>query len=394
MNQAQLAVADRLLNGRAGLNSNKVVRARLIGCLEEGAHRLDLTLDAYLARIETDEDAFQDLLDRVTVQHSYFFRDPNQFLALAKLLATAPPGPGVIWCAASGNGQEAYSLAMLLDECGRTDWRILATDVSGPALARVRAGHYSAAEVKGIGAARMLRHFTPKGDRWEVAARLRGRVDVVRHNLSATRPPLPGASFSFIFCRNVLIYFDPPGVDACIRRLGACLSPGGHLFLGFSERIDAGAVGFDLVKVGDAFVYRRRPATTRPASRPAHRAVARTTPPRMPARTPARPPESDPASDVLGLLEEGERAFAAQDPAAAVRAFRKLTFLDPDAPVGYFQLGTALEHSGDRREARRAFAAAGAALARSNPSATLPGLEGYSSAALGRVITAKLVALA
>ena len=106
-----------------------------------------------------------------------------------------------------------------------------------------------------------------------------------------------------------------------------------------------------------------------------------------------RSAESNPASDLLGLLKEGERAFAAKDPAAAVTAFRKATYLDPDEPVGYFQLGTALEHSGDRREARRAFAAAGAALARSNPSATRPGLEGYSSAALGRAITAKLVAL-
>jgi Flp pilus assembly protein TadD len=95
----------------------------------------------------------------------------------------------------------------------------------------------------------------------------------------------------------------------------------------------------------------------------------------------------------LGLLAEGEKAFAARDPAAAVKAFRKAIYLDPDEPVGYFQLGTALEHSGDRREARRAFAAAGAALARADPAATLAGLEGYSSAELGRAITAKLVAL-
>jgi chemotaxis protein methyltransferase CheR len=373
----QLAVASGLLSGRAGLNSDPMVRARLARCLADGAARLGLSVDAYLERIAVDEGAFQELLDRVTVQHSYFFRDPNQFLALAELLATAP-GPGMIWSAASGNGQEAYSLAVLLDECGRTDWRILATDVSGAALARARSGHYSKPEVRGISAARLRRHFRRSGDGWEVVAALRGRVDVRRHNLSAPRPPLPGAMFSIIFCRNVLIYFDQPGVNACVGRLVACLPPGGHLFLGFSETLEARSHGLDLVRIGDAFVYRRRSAAPRPVPR------------RTPARAAARLAPARPAADPLRLLAEGERAFAAGDPTGAVRAFRKAVYLDPDEPVGHFQLGTALEHSGDRREARRAFAAAGAALARADPSATLAGLEGYSSAELGRAIAAKL----
>jgi Flp pilus assembly protein TadD len=103
-----------------------------------------------------------------------------------------------------------------------------------------------------------------------------------------------------------------------------------------------------------------------------------------------RPARQDQVAVPLQLLAEGERAFAAGDRAGAIRAFRRAVYLDPDEPVGYFQLGTALEHSGDRREARRAFAAAGAALARSDPSAKLAGLEGYSSAELGRAIAAKL----
>ena len=76
-----------------------------------------------------------------------------------------------------------------------------------------------------------------------------------------------------------------------------------------------------------------------------------------------------------------------------MRAFRKLTYLEPTQPLGYFQLGTALEHAGDHREARRAFAAAGSALARTDPAATIPGLEGYSAAELGKAIAAKLVTL-
>jgi chemotaxis protein methyltransferase CheR len=376
-----MAVAGALLQDRAGLSLDRTVRARLSRCLEDGASRLQLSVDDYLDRIAGDDVAFQELLDRVTVQHSYFFRDPNQFLALAELLAAAPPGPGTIWSAACGNGQEAYSLAMQLDECGRSDWRVLATDVSEPALARARAGHYTKKEVQGVSPARLRRSFARSSDGWEVVPWLRERVAIRRHNLSALRPPLPGASFSIIFCRNVLIYFDRPGVAACVGRLVGCLPPGGHLFLGFSETLDPGTPGLDLVRIGAAFVYRRRSARARPAARrPApHRAV--------------RPEPVQPAAEPLRLLADGERAFAAGDPATAIRAFRKAVYLEPDGPVGYFQLGTALEHSGDRREALRAFAAASAALARSHPSATLAGLEGYSSAELGRAIAAKLGSL-
>jgi chemotaxis methyl-accepting protein methylase len=381
MTHDQLAVAEGVLKGRAGLSSDRTVRARLSRCLDDGAARLQLSLDDYLARIAVDDAAFQELLDRVTVQHSYFFRDPNQFLALTELLAAAPPGPGTIWSAASGNGQEAYSLAMLLDESGRPDWRVLATDVSEPALARARVGRYSKQEVRGISPARLRRSFAHSADGWEVVPRLRERVDIRRHNLSAAHPPLPGASFSIIFCRNVLIYFDQPGVAACVGRLVACLPPGGYLFLGFSETLEAGSHGLDLVRVGDAFVYRRRSARAKPAP---HRTAIKTLPRPAPVRSPAEP---------LRLLTDGERAFAAGDRAGAIRAFRQATYLEPDEPVGYFQLGTALEQSGDRREARRAFAAAGAALARSHPTATLTGLEGYSSAELGKAIAAKLGSL-
>jgi chemotaxis protein methyltransferase CheR len=382
----QLAAAGALLKGRAGLNSDPMVQARLARCVSDGAAVLHLSIDAYLERIAIDEEAFQELLDRVTVQHSYFFRDPNQFAALAQLLASAPPGPVKIWSAASGNGQEAYSLAMLLEESGRADWRILATDVSGPALARIRAGRYSKAEVKGVSSARLRRHFEPAAGGWGVVARLRDRIDVVRHNLSAPKPPLSSASFSVIFCRNVLIYFDQPGVDACVMRLGACLEPGGHLFLGFSETLEADSNGFDLIRVGDAFVYRRRSGTAPHLQ--ARKAVAAKPAPAR--RAAAKPGASPMGNNLLRFRAEGERAFAAGDPAAAVRAFRQAIYLDPDQPVAYFQLGTALEHAGDRREAHRAFAAAGIALARSDPSTTLAGLEGYSAAELKRAITAKL----
>ena len=90
MKRDLVAVAGGLLKSRAGLDSEPMVRARLSRCLDEGAASRDLSAEAYLALIEGDPVAFQELLDRVTVQHSYFFRDPNQFLALQDLLVAAP----------------------------------------------------------------------------------------------------------------------------------------------------------------------------------------------------------------------------------------------------------------------------------------------------------------
>jgi chemotaxis protein methyltransferase CheR len=370
MKRDLLLAAGTLLKERAGLNAEPTVRARLARCLHDEAARFGLDPEAYLLRIEADGEAFQALIDRVTVQHSSFFRDPRQLDALSTLLDSSL-GPPLLWSAGCGNGQEPYSLAMLLEESGRADWRILATDVSSSALARVRLGRYTRSEVAGLSEARLRRHFTRSGHGWEVAERLRTRLVVAHHNLTSSRPPLAGATFSTIFCRNVLIYFDPPAMEACVGRLAACLAPGGHLFLGFSEALPPASNGFELTRVGDAFVYRKGPAPTKRPSAQRRRATA----------------------DPLRLLAEGERAFAAGNAAGAVRAFRKVTYLDPDHPLGYFQLGTALEHSGDRREARRAFAAAKSALERTDPAAILPGLKGYTSAELGRAIAAKLGAL-
>ena len=148
MNSVEQATV--LLRSRAGLKAEPTSRVRLERLLEEGAHLAGIPVDSYVDMVDTEPAVFADLLDRVTVQHSSFFRDPPQFVALAELVRKSTDAPHTIWCAGCGNGQEPYSLAMVLEETSHRNWHIVATDVSFHALARTEKAQYTEREVEGL----------------------------------------------------------------------------------------------------------------------------------------------------------------------------------------------------------------------------------------------------
>jgi chemotaxis protein methyltransferase CheR len=332
-----------------------------------------MPVDSYLEMVDTQPEAFRDLLDRVTVQHSDFFRDPAQFDALADIARQIADKDATVWSAACGNGQEPYSLAMLLDERGRRDLSIVATDISFHALSRCMLARYSEAEVRGLSADRRERYLVPVSGGYEVVPWLRRRVRFAQHNLAHHDPP-PVPTCRVIFCRNVLMYFGREESEACVARLAAQIVPGGHLFIGHSDSPGRMSAWFEPMTIAGAFVYRRLQAGPPPAT------VGR------------RATDVRPRTDLAGLMAQGRSAAAGGDLRAAIRAFRQATYLDPSVTIAFFQLGAALELAGDRREARRAFAAAGLALMRSEGSEDLTALEGYTSRDLARAIAFKLTA--
>src|SRR5260370_17216516 len=103
--------------------------------LDESAQLAGIPIPAYVDLLDSKPAAFDDLLDRVTVQHSAFFRDPAQFAALSEIVRKASGAPHTVWTAGCGNGQEPYSLPMLLDETGRHNWKVVATAAPFRALA-------------------------------------------------------------------------------------------------------------------------------------------------------------------------------------------------------------------------------------------------------------------
>jgi chemotaxis methyl-accepting protein methylase len=380
-------VAAALLVERTGMQLSDGLRERLAACLDKAAGARGQTPERYAAGLAGDPGAFQELLDRVTVQESGFFRHPDQFAALARVVLPAIDGPVVVWSAGCANGQEPYSLAMELAASGHPDWQVLATDISAAAVARTRAGRYSTAELAGLLPAH--RHWIrPAGEAWEIDPALRRRVRVEHANLTARFPIEPGRC-QVVFCRNVLIYLARTVSASFLDRLAGWLPPDGLVFLGYSEAMLAPTGRLRVEQVGDTFALRVVPERSPggPSSPPAGR---------------LRSPTGGLAAGAVGLGAPAEAATAAEmavagevaagggDLAGAVAAFRKAVFLDPDQPVAWFQLGLALGAVKDRRGARRAFAAALAALERCDQGAVRDGLDGWAAGELADVLRAKL----
>lgn len=373
MSVSPLDRAAVLIQTRAGLKAEPTSRARLERLLQESANLAGIPVQSYVNMVDTQPAAFDELLDRVTVQHSGFFRDPAQFVAFAQLAGNAGGGSHTVWSAGCGNGQEPYSLAIALNETGCSNWHVVATDVSFHALARTEKAEYSEHEIQGLSPERRRKYLRPKGSGFEIAPFLRRDVRIAHHNLARAEALSIVPEAAMVFCRNVLMYFGREESQASVARIAERIAPGGHLFMGHSDSPGPMTRHFEPVTVAGVRCYRRLSEVTRYTPVTEHRQEA------------ARP-----APNFPGLLAEGDLAAANGDLQAAVRAFRQATYLDPNVAVAYFQLGAALELAGDPREARRAFGAAGLAMMRENGGEDLTGLGGYTRRDLARAIAAKL----
>ena len=155
-----------------------------------------------------------------------------------------------IWSAAVSTGQEAYTLAILLDEMGlaREGWsiEIIATDLCAEAIERAERGRYAAYEIERGLDARMVRWFRRDGSEWVVDAALRRMVSFRRFNLLDSFGWLD--DLDLVLCRNVLMYFDAQTRADVLMRLAGTLCDDGALVLGeteapHSEAFAAGADG-------------------------------------------------------------------------------------------------------------------------------------------------------
>jgi chemotaxis methyl-accepting protein methylase len=234
------------------------------------------TSGAYLKRLSEDGAEAEALFRSLRVVYSEFFRNPLTFALLEQQILPglvqekARNGEGEIriWSAGCAAGQEAWSVAILLDEaaaaCERpVPYRIFATDLSETDLAIARKGIYSAAAVRNV----RLRHldscFSRKGDIYTLAPRLKSRVDFSVYDLLAAGTTCPPVSiyghFDIILCSNVLMYYQDKALHIIVDKLRKCLAPGGYLVTGETERqIVAGAGGFREVTPPTA-IFRRVP---------------------------------------------------------------------------------------------------------------------------------------
>ncbi|MBQ0719100.1 MAG: protein-glutamate O-methyltransferase CheR [Gammaproteobacteria bacterium] len=183
----------------------------------------------------------QIVVDLLTTNETYFFREPAHFDFLTELLSSRKAGGHFrIWSGASSSGQEAYSMAMILaDKLGQVDWEVVGTDLSTRVLATARTGLYSLMRTEGIPPA-YLRRFCLKGSgphegELLIIPELRARVTFSHVNLNAELPDL--GQFDVIFLRNVMIYFNDETKKEIVKRILAKLKPGGYFIVGHSESL-------------------------------------------------------------------------------------------------------------------------------------------------------------
>lgn len=239
----------KIVYQRSGLVLTKEKAYLLDSRLMPVARRWNLAgLDELAAalRQRMDEALLADITDAMTTNESSFFRDQRPFdqfrqIVLPKFIAARAATKRLrIWSAACSNGQEPYSLAMILDEeaSKMSGWNveIIATDLCRDVLEKAKQGLYTQFEVqRGLPIQMLVKHFTQVGDKWQISKAMQSKIKYQPFNLLESMTAM--GQFDIIFCRNVLIYFDQPTKTRVLENMSRQMPNDGVLYLGGAETV-------------------------------------------------------------------------------------------------------------------------------------------------------------
>ncbi len=210
----------------------------------------------------------QELLNLVTVNETFFFRDFPQLEAFAECLKAVVDRKMQkndftmrIWCAGCSTGEEPYTLSIILNEIldNVADWKlhILASDIDKSVLAKAEIGVYEERSVKDVPSEYMKKYF--KQDLHKKTARvsdgIRSIIQFEHLNLSDRDKMRTKRNYDFIFCRNVLIYFDDNSRQRVVNNFYSTLNEKGYIFLGSSESMGRITSAFKLIRLNKHLVY-------------------------------------------------------------------------------------------------------------------------------------------
>ncbi|MBS1145088.1 MAG: protein-glutamate O-methyltransferase CheR [Proteobacteria bacterium] len=243
----EFALFQRLIYKIAGISLSEAKKVLLVGRLTRRLKVYDLsTFTQYYRMLASGEhpDELQTMVDLLTTNETYFFREPKHFAYLRDEIIRKRKSASTfrVWSAASSSGEEVYTLAMVLaDQLPNSPWEIVGSDISTQVLAKAATGHYSLARTEGIPPDYMTR-FCLKGVRshagtFLIAPELRKRTSFYQINLTHPVDAEIG-DFEVIFLRNVMIYFDPPTKAKVVHNLLPRLKSGGYLIIGHSETLN------------------------------------------------------------------------------------------------------------------------------------------------------------
>ena len=367
---------EQLLQQRMGLHSATVGSSTVARAVEQRMRACSIeTVNEYrdiVTRSDTELDA---LIEAVVIPETWFFRDPNAFRALSDWLRNEwiPDRPGAavlrILSVPCSSGEEPYTLAMCLAECGMeaNEARIDAVDISSINLEKARQARYGRNSFRGNDILYRDRYFDHRAPYYQLSNAVRQRVNFQRGNILESEFTRDRSPYHVIFCRNLLIYFDRPTQHRAIDQLEQLLTESGLLFLGHSETSLLQQRCFAPLPHERCFGFRHEravtppPATPRTPPRPApgRRAVKTRAPVPAPfsavatGSAPARAAVSAPDSEALlarafQLADQGHMDEAA----ACCESLLTVTACQADA---HFLLGVIREAAGNTREAEQMF---------------------------------------
>jgi chemotaxis protein methyltransferase WspC len=363
-----------------------------------------LTADDYWRTLQGSQDEQQALIEAVIVPETWFFRYPESFATLAKLAAKRLAGINNmralrILSLPCSTGEEPYSIAMALLDAGFQphQFKVEGMDVSPLSVEKARRAVYGKNSFRGQDIAFRDRHFSAEDEGYRLNGRVLEQVRLQVGNLLDPGLLASELAFDFVFCRNLLIYFDQPTQQQVFEVLKRLTHVDGVLFIGPAEGSLLGRFGMRSIGIAQSFAFSRQSA---PEPEPVSTFVPTPLPVRLPVRSvtllpvrnrpfttltpPAVTPKAADATTLLAniatLANEGKSAEArsacesylrSHEPVAqvfywlgllsdvagsALQAqgfYRKALYLEPQHPDALMHLAALLQSQGDTAGARR-----------------------------------------
>ena len=241
---------SELIKEKYGINLKEEKKTFMIGRLHNLLTQMGFsTFSQYYNYLLIDKTGKAEsvLLDKITTNHTFFMREADHFFyfrdeVLPRLKGVINIGDLRGWCAASSSGEEPYTIAMIINDfikSNKLDWdkKLLATDISLNVLETARAGIYSNEKVDTLPKYWQLSYFQKYDSNNKILKdEIKNEVLFRRLNLMDEVFPFR-KKLHFVFCRNVMIYFDIPTKEKLIKKIHGALETGGYLFIGHSESL-------------------------------------------------------------------------------------------------------------------------------------------------------------
>ncbi|WP_409488775.1 CheR family methyltransferase [Pseudomonas promysalinigenes] len=357
----------RYLQERIGLDVESVGVAMVERALSQRCVAIQAAdLDDYWVRLQQSPDEQQALIEAVIVPETWFFRYPESFSALVglahkRLAELAGERPLRLLSLPCSTGEEPYSLAMALLDAGLSplDFHIDGIDISPTSVAKGVKGSYGRNSFRGSELSFRERHFHVCGDGHQLDQRVRRQVSLSVGNVLDPALASRNGQYDFVFCRNLLIYFDLATQQRVFEVLKRLAQPQGVLFIGPAEGSLLARLGMRPLGIAQSFAYVRQAADAPPAPalpiKPVAQAVTPSRPTPMPAwpvratgpaPAPVQPREG--ASELLAAI--ARQANAGDSSQARTSCQRYLRQFAPTAQV-YYWLGLLSDTEGDAQQA-------------------------------------------